>query len=302
MIYRSAYSGVYAFDWNTGKIAWKFEAPVPFAFETPYQDSNGTSTYSFNGGMLIADGKVFTYNTEHSPSEPITRGWKLFAINATTGTNVWNITAYSGSRTFKGAVADGYLAFDNFYDAYMYVFGKGQSLTTVSAPATTVPMGSAVLIQGTVMDQSPAQPNTPCVSADSMGIQMEYLHMQQPIGGVWNNATITGVPVTLTAIDSNGNPITIATVTTNGYYGTFAFTWNPPKEDTYTITASFAGDNSYGSSSAATGLSISKAPATPTPVPTQAAIILPPYDVYIFASAIAIITAIAIAVLIIKKR
>ena len=302
MIYRSAYSGVYAFDWNTGNIVWKFEAPVPAAFETPYIDSNGTSIYSWNGGMLIADGKVFTYNTEHSPSEPITRGWKLFAINATTGTNVWNITAYSGSRTFRGGAADGYLAFDNFYDAYMTVFGRGISQTTVTAPTTTVPMGTSVLIQGTVMDQSPAQPNTPCVSASSMGTQMEYLHMQQPIAGIWNNATITGIPVTLTAIDSNNNAVIIGTVTTNGYYGTFAYTWSPPKEGAYTITASFSGDDSYGSSSAATGLSIGAAPSTPTPVPTQAAQALPPIELYFAASTIALIIAIAIAVLIIKKR
>ena len=302
MIFRSAYSGVYAFDWNTGKIVWKFEAPVPAAFETPYIDSNGTSIYSWNGGMLIADGKVFTYNTEHSPSEPITRGWKLFAINATSGTNVWNITAYSGSRTFRGGAADGYLAFDNFYDAYMTVFGRGISQTTVTAPTTTVPMGTNVLIQGTVMDQSPAQPNTPCVSAGSMGTQMEYLHMQQPIAGIWNNATITGVPVTLTAIDSNGNPVTIGQVTTNGYYGTFTYTWSPPKEGTYTITASFAGDDSYGSSSAATGLSIGAAPSTPTPIPTQATQALPPIELYFAASTIALIIAIAVAVIIIKKR
>jgi hypothetical protein len=163
-------------------------------------------------------------------------------------------------------------------------------------------MGTSVLIQGTVMDQSPAQPNTPCVSAGSMGTQMEYLHMQQPIAGIWNNATITGIPVTLTAIDSNGNPIAIGTVTTNGYYGTFAYTWSPPKEDTYTITASFAGDDSYGSSSAATGLSIGAAPSTPTPVPTQAAQVLPPIELYFAVSTIALIIALAVAVVIIKKR
>jgi hypothetical protein len=40
--------------------------------------------------------------------------------------------------------------------------------------------------------------------------------------------------------------------------------WTPPKEDTYTITASFASDDSYGSSSAATGLSVGPAPETPS--------------------------------------
>ena len=38
-----------------------------------------------------------------------------------------------------------------------------------------------------------------------MATQMEYLHMQQPIDGVGGDKIITGVPVTLTAIDENGN-------------------------------------------------------------------------------------------------
>ena len=64
--------------------------------------------------------------------------------------------------------------------------------------------------------------------------------------------TITGVPVTLTAIDQDGNYIDIGTTTTDGYYGTFAHAWTPPEEGTYKIIASFAGDDSYGSSGAAT--------------------------------------------------
>ncbi len=301
MIFRSAYSGVYAFNWTNGKIAWKFESPVPYAFETPYTNLNGTSVYSFNGAMLIADGKIYTYNTEHSPSEPITRGWRLFAINATSGVGLWNITAYSGSRTFRGAVADGYLAFDNFYDGYMYVYGKGQSSTTVSAPVTTVQMGSSVLIQGSVLDQSPAQPNTPCVSKDSMSTQMEYLHMQASMGGVWGNATIVGVPVTLIALDSNGNSHTIGTVTTNGYYGTYSATWTPPQEGTYTILATFAGDDSYGSSTAATALSISAAPqSTPTATPT--AVVNTPYELYIVGMGIAVIIAVVVVGLLFRKR
>ena len=46
---------------------------------------------------------------------------------------------------------------------------------------------------------------------------MEYLHLQQPIGGLWNNVTVIGVPVSLTAIDENGNVINLGTATSNGY-------------------------------------------------------------------------------------
>jgi hypothetical protein len=99
---------------------------------------------------------------------------------------------------------------------------------------------------------------------------MEHIHMQMPITGVWGNETITGVPVTLTAIAADGTVTNIGTTTTNGYYGNFAYTWTPPKEGIYTIMASYAGDDSYGSSSAATSVSIGPAPATPAPAVTQA--------------------------------
>jgi hypothetical protein len=104
-----------------------------------------------------------------------------------------------------------------------------------------------------------------------METQMEYLYMQHPINGIWHNETITGVPVMLTAIGSDGTVTDIGTVTTNGYYGTFSYSWTPPKEDTYTVMASFNGDDSYGSSSAATAASVGPAPATPTPTPTPPA-------------------------------
>jgi hypothetical protein len=189
-----------------------------------------------------------------------------------------------------GAVADGYLTASNTYDGYMYVFGKGESQTTVTASLKTVAKGDKVLIEGTVMDMSPGDqgsiqnptarldsptaPGTgPCVSAASMETQMEYLYMQHPIDGLYHNETITGVPVVLTAIGSDGSVIDIGTTTTNGYYGTFGIPWTPTKEDTYTIMASFAGDDSYGSSSAATMVTVGPAPATPEtpeiPVPVD---------------------------------
>jgi outer membrane protein assembly factor BamB len=296
LIFRSAYTGVYAVNWTNGKIAWKYEAPAGAAYETPYVDPNSTTVNSWNGGILVADGKVFDYNTEHSPSQPITRGWKLHAINATTGEGIWSILGLSTSRNFAGSAADGYLAFDNLYDAYLYVFGKGKTETTVTAPDVVLAKGSGIVIKGTVLDMSPAQPNTPCVSKTSMETQMEYLHMQMPIGGLWGNATITGIPVTLTAIDPNGNSVNIGTVTTNGYYGTFSKAWTPDLEGDYQIIASFAGDDSYGSSSAATGISVGQAPATSTP---QAELVVPDYTMTIIAAAIGIIIAVVIAIAIV---
>ena len=80
-----------------------------------------------------------------------------------------------GNSPDVGAIADGYLTMMSDL-GYFVTYGIGQSKTTVTAPDTVVPQGTGVVIKGTVMDQSPAQPNTPCVSHASMATQMEYLH------------------------------------------------------------------------------------------------------------------------------
>jgi hypothetical protein len=314
LIFYNQYDGIVAYDWNTGKVVWHFHAPSA-PFETPYTtgtgDQNGEE-YSFFSDGIVADGKLYTYSVEHSPTAPLTRGWRFFCVNATTGEGIWNVTG----AMIPGVVADGYITASDYYDGYMYVFGKGQSATTVTAPDTAVPEGTAITIKGTVMDMSPGdqgsfqnptapansptkQGTVPCVSADSMATQMEYLYMQHPIDGIWHNTSMTGVLVVLTAIDSNNNPTDIGTVTTNPYYGTFSYAWTPPKEGTYTITASFAGDDSYGSSSAATGLTVGPAPEIPTtpsyPVPAD-------YTWTIIGTGIAVIIALAIAVLLLRKR
>ncbi|MGE5637604.1 MAG: PQQ-binding-like beta-propeller repeat protein, partial [Chloroflexota bacterium] len=285
-IFMTDYAGCSAINWDTGKIDWTFISPTPFAFETPYE-VNGTGIYSFHSAGQVADGKVFVVNTEHSPSQPLTRGWRLFCLNATTGEEIWSISngqGAPGSRAFQGAIADGYLAMTNEYDGYMYVYGKGKSATTVTAPQTAVPLGTSILIEGTVLDQSPAQLGTPCVSKDSMSTQMEYLHNQYPIDGLFHNVTMVGVPVSLTAKDSSGKVIDIGTATTNAYYGTFSKSWTPPKEDTYTITASFTSDASYGSSSAATSLIVGPTTASSA---TQPEVVVPDYTMLILGGIIA---------------
>ena len=300
MLYRQAYDGVYAFDWETGKIVWHYKAPAN-PFETPYRDETDQTGYSFDGAAFIADGKMYVLNNEHTPTAPITRGWGVHCINATTGEGIWNISGiwlWSG----PGPIADGYLTIASS-DGYKYVFGKGQSATTVTAPDLVVPKGEGIVIKGTVLDMSPAQPGTPCVSKDSMKTWMEYLHIQQPIDGIWHNETITGVPVTLTAVGSDGSYIDIGTATTDGYYGTFSKTWTPPAEGDYQIIASFAGDDSYGSSGASTGVSVGPAPETPTtpeiPTPVDNTMLL--YGILV-AVIIAIVLAIVAILIVLRKR
>jgi hypothetical protein len=187
-------------------------------------------------------------------------------------------------------------------DGYEYVFGKGKSETTITGPDTATAKGTPIIIKGTVLDQSPAQPGTPCVSKESMALQMEHLHLQTPIGGVFNNETINGVPVQLTAIDPNGNVVDIGTTTTNGYYGTFSYVWTPEIEGKYEVMASFAGDDSYGSSSAATAVAVSNAPQATTPLPTQAIQAAPDYTLTLIGIGIAIIIAVAATNLLMLRR
>ena len=320
-IIATGYNGVYAINWANGDILWHFNvSAVPF--EEPYNE------LPFWSAVKIADGKVYAYTTEHSPSQPITRGWYLFCLNVTTGQQIWAINGYMT----PGAIADGYLVASNAYNGYTYVFGKGESATTVNAPDIGVQVGTEVTIRGTVMDMSPGdqgsttnptarldsttKPGTvPCVNAASMETQMEYLYMQFPIDGLYHNETITGVPVTLTATDSNGTLYNLGTVITNGYYGTYSIGWAPPNAGSYTITATFAGDDSYGSSSAATNMIATAVTATtsptptPTPTPTTTtsnAVTANDVMLYIVAAAIAIIIVIIIVGLLIlrafKKR
>lgn len=300
LLYRQAYSGIYAFNWTNGKIVWKYEAPADYPYETPYTSENGTTEYSWNIGATIADGKMYAYNTEHSATVPITRGWKFHCINATTGEKIWAVAipgASSKHTTDIGPIHDGYVQLFSS-DGYMYWFGKGKSATTVTAPDTSIPLGTALTIKGSILDQSPAQPNTPCVSTDSIAAMMEHIHIQRALPD-----NITGVKVDLTAIASDGSVTSIGSTTTNGYYGTFNLAWTPPKEDTYQIIASFAGDASYGSSSAATGVTVGSAPQQQTQVEPTAPTDITPLYYIVAGGVVAVIIAVALAtVLILRKK
>jgi hypothetical protein len=266
MFFDQSYAGLYAFNWDNGKIVWSFNPGNP-GYEAPF-----ASFPWFVRGIHIIDGKFYIANGEHSPTEPLMRGWKLYCLNVTTGDQIWSVTAAGDC----GAVSEGYLTLDNRYDGYMYVFGKGKSETAVSAPQIAVPRGTAMMITGTVLDMSPGQPGTPCVSADSMTTQMDYLHMQSPIDGIYHNETITGVPVKLTAVSSSGSSTNIGTTTTDGYHGTFGLRWTPTAEGDYKIIASFEGDDSYGSSSASTYVTVGPAPSQGQPQETEEPTTAPP--------------------------
>jgi hypothetical protein len=296
LFYRQSYDGVYAFNWTNGKIAWHYKAPAN-PYETPYRNENDQTGYSFDGAAFIADGKMYVLNNEHTPTAPVTRGWGIHCINAITGEGIWNVKGiwlWSG----PGPIADGYLTIASS-DGYKYVFGKGKTATTAIASPEVSVHGSNVLIKGTVLDMSPAQPSTPCVSKESMELQMEYLHLQAPIDGIWGNATMTGVPVSLDTLDSNNNWKHIGDVTTDAYSGTFGFTWEPEITGQYKVTATFMGDDSYGSSFATTYVNVAEPTATATPVPVEKA---PDYTALLYGILVAVIIAIVIGLVILLRK
>lgn len=315
LLFDFSYAGFYAIDWSTGKIAWNFTCPG-----TPFESPWYPSVSLFSNAPIIADGKLYYANGEHSPTEPLCRDWKLWCLNATTGEVIWS-KMDGGS---PGAIADGYLTFDNRYTGYLDVFGKGTSATTVSMPQTQITSGNSVIISGTVLDQSPGfvassssaigttapmknaigLVNVACVSDASMSTYMNYIYDQQPIDGMYHNETVTGVPVTITAVDPNGNVVTLGS-TTSDESGSYAFTWQPTMAGEYTVTASFAGSNAYGSSWAETHAVVVEQQATSTPtVTTTTAGLATTTDLltYIALAVIAMIITVAIATVLILRK
>jgi len=249
--YLTGYAGkVYCYGLKNGTKLWEY-FDGSSGLETPYGE------WPFYSGLLIADGKVFASNGEHSPSTPLWRGEKLHVINATTGAPLWNLTAWFISH--GNIVADGYFVGLNGYDNQLYCIGKGPSATTVSAPLTTITDGQSLMITGAVIDQSPAQKGTACVADESMSGWMEYLHMQQALP-----TNTKGVEVKLETLDPNGNFYEIGTPTTDTS-GNFGLMWKPEVPGQYMVIATFAGSNSYGSSYATTYVGVTEAP-SPSPI------------------------------------
>jgi len=302
-IIMSTYAGVAAWNWTTGAISWIYTDPGQ-PFETPYNLPNFGAENPFFFRCDIVDGKVFAVTSEHGETYPLYRGWGLRVINVTTGELIWKIAIATGGTGFDspplGVYGDGYAIGSSGQNGAEYTFGIGPSATTVDTTKVAVPLGTSALITGSVMDMSPAQPNTPCVSAASMALAMEHIHLQLPVGGVYQNESLTGVPVSLIAVGSSGTVIDLGTVMTNGYYGTFSKAWTPPAEDTYTIAATFAGSDAYGVSSAATAVTVGPAAAPyPTAQPPQAA---PDNTALLYATLAAVIVAIIVSLIALFRK
>jgi hypothetical protein len=224
---------------------------------------------------------------------PFSRFAMLLCIDATTGETIFTLNG--GIQ--PAALSAGYLTAYSQYDGNQYCLGKGQTATSVTASATT---GKGVLIQGSVLDQSPAQPGTPAVADSSMSEWMDYLHLQNST--LLNNPpTPKGVQVTLIAVDPNNNIQAIGEATTNSL-GQYSFLWEPAIPGVYTITAQFEGSDSYWSSQASSAFAVVEPEPTAQP-PAQADSAADLYFVPAVAGIIvAIIIGFALLALMIKKK
>jgi hypothetical protein len=276
----------------TGQLVWHNTA-IP---STEYTNN----VVPYVSGMLMVGGNIYGYAGYSLGYQinPIPRFAMLTCVNATTG----DITYTLNGGVLPIAAADGYVLGMGINDGNFYCIGKGQTSTTVSAPQTAITAGTTVIISGTVLDQSPAQPNTPAISDANMSVWMDYLNMQNST--LLNNPpNCIGVPVTLTAVDPNGNVVTIGTATSN-YQGNYGFQWTPTTSGFYTIYATFAGSNSYYQSAASTYATVSTAPTvSPTPTPVSGLATTSDLLTYIVVAIVVIVIAIAIAtVLMLRKR
>ncbi|MCW4005949.1 MAG: PQQ-like beta-propeller repeat protein [Candidatus Bathyarchaeota archaeon] len=309
--YFLAYDGtIRAYDINTGNIEWTVSSGVDVSGETPY------GTWPFYNNPAIVNGKVYATTAEHTPTHPLKRGDKLYGINSETGDVMWSILGCNQQI----AISDGVLVASDSYTPVLYGFDKGQTETTVVTSQKIAARDAMVLFEGTVMDLSPAQPNTPAISDEDMSAWMEYIHMYQP------KPDATGVQVHLTAIDPNGNLQDIGYATSDSL-GNYAITWIPPVPGLYTVTATFEGSGAYYSSEAGTSFvaletaatpaaspstpSTTQTPATPTPIqpasPSPSEAPQPPTsstptETYIVIGAAVIIIVAAAAALLLRQR
>ncbi len=290
-LYVTGYGGiVYCYSMTDGSLLWTYGNGGP-GNSTNSGDETPWGRYPTHAAAF-ADGALYLMSGEHSPNTPLYKGYRARAVDAFTGKELWTLLSWSasglGTSVAPVAIADGYMTFVNAYDGKIYCVGKGPSAVSVSTQSAA---SGGIMIQGTVTDiaagtrqdeQAARFPNgIPAVSDESMSDWMSYIYQQKP-----KPSNITGITVTLTAIDSNGNAQNIGNVVTDAT-GTFTKAYTPSISGPYSVFATFQGSESYYPSYAQIGVSVAETGAV-TPVPTAT----PPStmtDTYVLGIGVAII-------------
>ncbi len=250
--YCASLSGVvYAYDIQTGDLAWRYEATDPY------------SEYLFGNTwwlkpLFVTDGKIYVAHLEHSPIDPRPRGGPFICLNATDGTEIFRINgAFRQTRWGgRGIIGDSIIATMDTYDQRVYAIGKGASATTLTASPKVVARGSSLVLEGTVMDASPGTKDldvqlrfpsgVPAISDADMSEWMLYVYKQFEMP---ENAT--GVEVVFNLVNSTGHILDLDRTKTDAT-GTFSYVFYPDKEGTFKVLATFEGSEGYYGSCAVT--------------------------------------------------
>jgi len=293
---------IWSLDSRTGALNWYTNTTTlqgSSGLETPY---NVWPLWVFGSSCVSNEIAYIAGGHEYNP--PLYHGCQIFAINTTDGSLVWKELDTSVTSS---AIAYGKLVTLNAYDNQLYCRGKGPSGTTVSAPSVGVTTSTPITISGTVMDVSPGTQQQlvasnypyglPCISDETQSLFMEAVYQQQPM-----YSNMTGVPVTISVIDSNNNLRDIGTTTSN-VMGNFGFTWTPDISGNYQVIATFTGSNSYYPSSSSTFFFAGETPTqAPVVTPVSNAATTADLMTYLAAGVIAIIIAIAIVGLLLFRK
>jgi hypothetical protein len=292
---------VYCYDVNTGELEWTYEA------EDPYAESYLGNTW-WLAPLFATDGKVYFGSLEHSALDPKPRGTPFFALDAETGEVVFRADGLFRQTRWGGRaiIGDSIIATMDTYDQQIYGIGKGPSQTTISAPNIGVAAGTSVIIQGSVTDIAPGTndasikmrfPNgVAAVSDESQTDWMLYVYKQfeQPMD-------VTGVPVSIDAVDPNGNYIHLGD-TTSDSSGLYSLVYTPETAGAYTVFATFGGSAAYYSSYAQTAMVVQATATTPTPTTTSSTVeqmFVPAVGAII---AVVVIIGILLALLLLRKH
>ncbi len=291
---------VYCFDVQTGDLKWSYNTGNS-GVDSPFGSWPLGTWWTHH---VLADGKLYV-RAGHDYTPPVFKGAKLYCLNATTGEEIWSSLSFDIVGTT--ACTDGYMVWFNGYDNQIYCYGKGPSAITVATSPKVSVEGDSILVEGLVTDISPGTEEyvnsarfphgVPAISDGDMSEWMEYLYQQQP-----RPTDATGVDVTVSVLDPNGNFYEVGT-TASDDSGFYKLMFEPLVPGEYTVYAWFGGSESYYPSYAETAISVKEAPAAtpePTPAPASAA------DLYFLPMSIGMIIVIVIVlvllVLMYRKR
>ena len=302
-LYSVGLAGImYAYDLQTGQVDWTYTLKDPYS-----EPVTGENWWGWID--IIADGKIYIGTLEHSANSPMPRGAPYACVNATDGSQIFRINGLMRETRWGGnpVIGDGIIAGYDTYDGMIYAMGKGPSAITIAASPKVSTKGSSVLIEGTVMDNSPGTKSdaltlrfpygVPAVSDDSQSQHMLYLYKQFEMP-----TNTTGVPVTISIVDSNGNYRTLGTATSDAD-GYFSFDWQPDIDGKYTVYASFEGSGAYYPSHAVSAFTVDpEGNPNQTQQPTTGLATSNELMMYIIGATVAIIIAIAIVGLLILRK